>query len=266
MRTIVLVWTLAITVATGSVPAAAANLLGHWKLDENPPAQAQDSSGGMNHGTPKGNVKQFQPGKVGNALEVGANGEVVISKEALGKPDLSRLEPEHLTVEAWVKSKRKYQGSFPRLGYIVAKGALGCRTASYALYANADGFIAFYVASGTDPYRSHFATPDEIWDGNWHHLTGTYDGKHVRLCVDGEEKGEGLAQLPAPPGPINYKLESDALYIGHYKDLETVCPSGFGWTNDMPVIIDQVKIWDQAKNCGECGHKKRKHCWLKFWK
>jgi hypothetical protein len=262
MRRIILVWTLAVTVATGSAPAVAANLLGHWKLDDSPATQAVDSSSGMSHGTVSGNVASVHPGKKVDAFAFGTKGEVKIAN----KP---ALEPEHLTVEAWVRSKRKYQDPFPKVGYIVAKGARGCDLASYALYANADGNIAFYVSSGDTHYRSHIATPADIWDGSWHHLTGTYDGKHIRLCVDGEEMGEGLAPLPVPPpgAKINYALDSNDLYIGHFKDQETVCPSyATGWTNDRPVIIDDVRIWDRAKNCGECCDKKRKHCWLKFWK
>src|SRR5712691_9164133 len=115
MRMIVLVGTLATALATTvSVPEAAADhLRGYWKLDEAPAAAANDSSTGMHNGTPN-NVIQSLSGKSGNALEFGAKSQVLV-------PNSPELEPEQITVEAWVKAETP--GISSPFGYIVAKGA-----------------------------------------------------------------------------------------------------------------------------------------------
>ena len=47
-----------------------------------------------------------------------------------------------------------------------------------------NGGIAFYVYDGKKWYRSPRPAP-KVWDGKWHHIAGTYDGKKVHLFVDG---------------------------------------------------------------------------------
>ncbi len=259
MRMIVLVGTLATALATTvSVPEAAADhLRGYWKLDEAPAAAANDSSTGMHNGTPN-NVIQSLSGKSGNALEFGAKSQVLV-------PNSPELEPEQITVEAWVKAETP--GISSPFGYIVAKGANDCHYASYGLYTVAKGDVAFYVGSGGAFYRSQIADSKDVWDGEWHHLTGTYDGDVVRLCLDGVEMGEGIAPLPRPPSGIEYGLTtSNDLFIGHFNGQGGGACTG-GWSDQMPVIIDEVKIWDVPKNCGEgCAGRKHKHCWLRWWK
>src|SRR5262249_46366773 len=120
------------------------------------------------------------------------------------------LEPASaVTVEAWVK------GSNPGIpGYLVGKGADGTTAASYALYTGGAGGpgLPFYGTTTTDVPISPSAD-GSIWDNNWHHVAGTYDGSHVRLYVDGVEVGTPTAAT----GPIKYNLSTtNDLFLGSY--------------------------------------------------
>ena len=70
--------------------------------------------------------------------------------------------------------------------------------------------MTFFVFDGQESYA---ASPADgvVYDGQWHHLVGTYDGNAVRLYVDGTEIGLGT---PAS-FPIGYNLSnSNDLFIG----------------------------------------------------
>jgi len=103
------------------------------------------------------------------------------------------------------------------------------------LYTGASGGLQFYISNG----NTFELSPDAgtgVWDGNWHHATGTYDGANVRLYVDGLEVGTGT------PTNINisYNLpDSNDLYIGRYVGTCTLTFNG---------DIDEVRIWNQALN------------------
>ncbi|MBA7558226.1 hypothetical protein ES705_51021 [subsurface metagenome] len=69
----------------------------------------------------------------------------------------------------------------------------------------------------------------EIWDGEWHHIAGTYDGSNLRLYVDGSEVGSGKSVSKT----IGYSAGD--LFIGSY---------GMGYYFDG--LIDEVRIWSSA--------------------
>ena len=113
---------------------------------------------------------------IGSALRFDGNDYISI-------PDDKSLHQQRLTVEAWAKR----DGSPGQFKYIVSKGGDNCEAASYGLYSSLNGGIAFYVYDGKKWYRSPQGSP-KIWDGAWHHIAGTYDGKTVRLFVDGRRQ------------------------------------------------------------------------------
>jgi hypothetical protein len=145
-------------------------------------------------------------------------------------PRDSSLEPSRLTVSSWLRGATS-QSAFK---YIVAKGAEACEAASYGLYTGRGGGIAFYVFDGTSYYVSPEA-PATVWDNRWHNAAGTFDGKKVRLYVDGRQVGSGT---PVPAGTtIAYPLDDGTGGIG-------------GYPGDCPLTlegdIDTVRIWNQA--------------------
>jgi hypothetical protein len=146
------------------------------------------------------------------------------------------LEPAQVTVDAWVNASAS-----PGVDrYIVSKGGLGDLESSYALYTGAAQGLQFYVFDGTVVTYSPDAGTG-VWDGNWHHAAGTYDGTAVRLFVDGTEVGTGTpATTPIAYGLTGTIVTND-LFVGDYNPFCTSCqPHAFVGA------IDEVEIFERA--------------------
>ena len=93
--------------------------------------------------------------------------------------------------------------------------------------------MKFYIGHDV----GYVASPDAgtgIWDGEWHHITGTYDGSIVKLYVDGNEisGGTGTAE------DIAYNDED--FYIGSYG-------TGYYFSG----LIDEVKVYTRVLTLSE---------------
>jgi hypothetical protein len=209
---------------------AATGLVAHWRLDEGSGTTANDSSANGFNGSVEGPAAWVAGRRGPWALEFGGGDQRVLV------PNNAALEPSVVTVEAWVKRN----GSPGQWRYIVAKGATGCVAGSYGLYSGVGGGLAFYVSS--DSGFSFTASPDAgtgVWDGQWHHAAGTYDGSTVRLYVDGVEVGTGSAAT----APIAYGLwTTNDLIIGSYGGCTGL---------DFPGTVDEPKIWNRALSQAE---------------
>jgi hypothetical protein len=174
---------------------------GQWRFDEGSGLVAHDTSGSGLDGTITA-APVWVPGISGSALRFDGDYAVAL-------PNSPTLESPHITVAAWVR----HAGSPGGYRYIVSKGGTGCYTSSYALYTGEEGSVAFYVASGPHYTLSDQPAATAVWDGRWHRVVGTYDGRDVRLYVDGRQVGGDVAE----PGGIDYGLSSRAPYIGAYR-------------------------------------------------
>jgi hypothetical protein len=211
--TVVLVLTLGLVTAA-PVAASPGSIVGLWHLD----GDASDSSGTIppNDGTVTGATYVASP--MGQALSFDGSGDYV------EVPDSATLRPSNVTVECWVKSStiKSYQ-------YIVAKYYTG-GYASYGLYTGSSKGLFFYVSDGGYALSNDAGTG--VWDGNWHHIAGTYNGSTLRLYVDGSEVGTGKSVTKT----IGYN--TGKLYIGTYG-------AGINMFN-FTGLIDEVRIWDEA--------------------
>ncbi len=129
-------------------------------------------------------------GKFGKALDARSSPVEVEGSDRYRRPPL--------TVECWAKllSKRNFNvlvASDPKTS------ADHWEIYSYAL---AGAFSAYLP--GMQP--SEIVAPVDICDGKWHYLAMTYDGKEVRLFVDGKQvKAQAVkkrAGRKADPGPL----------------------------------------------------------------
>jgi len=205
------------------IPPINANIVGVWHLNESKGLAVLDSSINANHGTLKGLRPPMRIGGVrGNALRFGGDGYIRVPWSPI-------LEPRFISVQTWVRADASPGQSM----YILAKGANECSGASYAFYTGPTGGLYFYV---TENGRYNLVSPDagsQVWDGNWHRITGTYDEVSIRLYVDGKEIGTGTAASFA----IGYNLTTSRdLYIGSYQG---TCPSTFNGD------INEVILWDR---------------------
>ena len=202
----------------GVAAAQSPPLVSWWPAE----GDAKDIIGG-NNGNLVGSVT-FSPGKVGQAFSFSGFGTDYVQV-----PDDTTLEPTQVTVDAWVKASAYPGGA----RYVVAKGAQGCTAASYAIYTSGGG-LAFYVYNPSYTYRLSPVGGTTIWDNQWHHVAGTYDGETVRLYVDGVQAGTGTSAT----FPIGYGLApSDDFFIGIYKGLCTLPFKG---------LIDEVEVLSTA--------------------
>jgi hypothetical protein len=210
------------------VPVTSASVVGEWAFDEGDGQVAHDLSGsgldgelGIAEGA-DGADPAWVPGVAGWALRFDGGDAVVL-------PDSRTLEPQQVSIEAWVRR----QGTPGVYAYVLSKGARACDTSSYGLYTGAGGGLAFYIFDGAAYTVSPAAAPARVWDGAWHHVVGTYDGHSVRLYVDGGQVADGSPT----DRMIGYGIQSTAPFIGTYRG---GCVLGF--TGD----IDDVRIWSSA--------------------
>jgi len=200
------------------------DLVGLWHFDEGIGTTAYDSSGNPNDGTLMGDTS-WTSGKFGDALSFDGDGDYVEVS------DLLTLEPSTITVEAWVKNS----GTPGKVKYIISKvydDKLGSYS-SYAFYTGGSGGLRFYVGSAS----TWVGSPDagaSLWDGNWHHIAGIYDGSNVRLFVDGSQVGTGTSAT------LSIAYDVGNLYIGYY--------GPYAYPTYFPGLIDEVRIWDVALN------------------
>ena len=174
---------------------------------------------------------QWVEGKFGKALRFdGVDDYVVI-------PHSKSFDiTDSITIAAWVKLSGSEEQN--GIGYIVTKGPL-FRSGIYRLYANTNGTFGMNVKRHGDPRReggpSVAAKPDfgHSFDGEWHHVAGTFDGISLKLYIDGEEK----ARKEITTG--NRKIIS--------KDYD-VAIGGWGYRKYRMVegVIDEVRIYNVA--------------------
>jgi hypothetical protein len=141
-------------------------------------------------------------------------------------PTADQLAPATLTVEAVVRADQS-PGEYR---YIISRGAQNCEASSYGLYTAKAGGIAFYVYNGSTYRVTPTAMPSDVWNGQWHHVAGVFDGSTVRLYVDGRPVG---APQPAAV-TIAYGLTSPDTYFGTYQGTCTLPTTG---------DVDLVRVW-----------------------
>ncbi len=215
--------------------AAASEVRARWPLDEGSGQMAGDASGRGYHARlgrlagADSNDPEWVPGRFGSALRFA--GDRSRFAQIVQAPTLS---PGSITVEAWIR-RLGTPGAFR---YVLSNGDQGCDFSSFGLYSGAGSGLAFYVSGPGGYVVSPAAAPGEVWDGGWHYAAGTYNGRHVRLYLDGVEVGHGT-----PTGlAIHYGLGSAGAFIGTYRG---GCELPF--TGD----VDELAIRDRALGSAE---------------
>jgi len=196
--------------------AEAANLVGHWKLNETSGTIATDSSALGNNGTHvnsplPGQVGPY-PGDLGTALQFnGTSNYVVITDDSAYSSHVST----GITVAAWVKVL-----AFNTDGYsqtrqpIVSKGTIG--DWEWALY------VYDYGAAGFSVWQQGGSSHTEISGGNltvgsWAHVAATFEGGVAnRVYINGQEVALGTTFTgSANDGVSNVRIASrtDGQYL-----------------------------------------------------
>jgi hypothetical protein len=230
-----------VAVVAGAVsagPALAADapgLLGQWRFDEGAGQVAVDDGPqrldgrlGVAEGEDASDPLRIA-GASGGALRF--DGDSVVRL-----PDSSGLAVQALTAEAVVRA----DGSPGTFRYLVSRGGKGCVAGSYGLYTGAEGGIALYVFDGSAYVVSAMVRPADVWNGAWHHVAGTFDGRALRLFLDGRPVGEPMDA----PLRIDYSTTSPQASFGQYAGDCNLSFSG---------DLDLVRLWSGVRSDAAIG-------------
>ncbi|MFO0827980.1 MAG: LamG-like jellyroll fold domain-containing protein [Phycisphaerales bacterium] len=210
-------------------------ILSHWRCDETRGAILHDSVGA--HDATIAGSPAFVPGVAGGAISFSrATNDVANAGNVLGFAGGADF-----SVSLWVR----FPTGVGADQYLVSK--------HYTGYPN--GWIVFVGVSGGcygDPSAATFYTAnvcgDEVtattpvYDGQWHHITCTYDGGGTKyIYVDG-----GLAEASGVANPINDDDGSKFLLGG-------MSVAGIP-TGALDGALDDVQIYGRALSCAEVNY------------
>ena len=188
---------------------------------------------GLNDGLTTSPVS-YAAGEVADAFSFNGSQFVQVPRSA-------SLEPVQITVDAWVNAA----GSPGLTRYIVTKGAVDELEGSYALYTGAAGGLQFYIFDGTLIRFSPAALSPAVWDGNWHHAAGTFDGTAVRLFLDGTEVGTGTPIVTTIAYGLSAGTEvTNDLFIGDFNPncTSNICLEDHHFIGE----VDELEVFERA--------------------
>jgi hypothetical protein len=190
----------------------------YWRLDDTGPTAHDSGPFGLDGSYEPGVVQNVPGGILGDfdtAAEFSGSGVVIPSSPPLD------ITGNAVSIEVWARG-----GPQSPYAYLVSKsdfhGTLG-----YSLYAGSNGTLRFFVGNGFSRITDETGF---VWDGNWHHIVGVYDGSSLKLYVDNVL----LANTPAS-GSIASSLGTP-LAIGRWQG------GGFPFSG----ALDEVAVYDHA--------------------
>lgn len=174
------------------------SVVGVWLFDNDPKAGVKDYSGNGHDGVAKGSVKWVE-GKFGEALEFpGASGNLV---EIPHTPELNLVT---FTIVAWYKGEATDSWQ-----YLVSK-EIPHNSRNYSTGVQKDtGVMMTQITVGAEQWKT--ATGRTVLtDGEWHHMTGTYDGTFIQSWVDGFMEAQ-VGEQGEPDHPEDQPLRIGAV-------------------------------------------------------
>ena len=142
-------------------------LVGAWLLDEGKGDAVTDSSdNGLDGKIAQGKPKWVK-GKFDGAMEFGGSDMVTVD-------DDDALDLENFTLAAWVNIP-KISGAWQ---IIASKETRNPTGRNYGLFGNINTGVVHYSFTTNAGWKS-FDAKTAVTDGDWHHVTGTYDGSDI---------------------------------------------------------------------------------------
>jgi hypothetical protein len=201
-------------------------LVAWWRFDATDRDGAQDASGNGLHGKLMGDAKIVVDSERGHVLELDGLGDYVECAVD------TRFNLVHeLTVSAWIKVN-----VFDKSWQFILGGA-GCSLARSQMTDQLN-----FGVRGPYMYKSNWLSAlmgsKPVDDGQWHHITGVYDGTMMYQYVDGD-----LDDVAPATGQIT--TGDKPSFIGGYPTTNA------GRSRDWNGWIDDVRIYNYALSAAE---------------
>ena len=210
---LVLLASLLVIANLGVANVAEEGLVAYWPFDEGSGKTAEDVTGNGHDGKFAGAPK-WVDGKFGTALEFdGEEDHVVVADDA------ALAIEENITFMAWFSP-----------GDVLTSRRLMVKNNSIFVifdFGNKDS-IDFLVK----PDNTFAESTTTDWKvGEWYHFAGTFDGKTMKVYVNGKLEGEAANNVPIAPSDLE-------LWIGG---------DDFGRPTDFfPGTIDEVRLYEKT--------------------
>lgn len=159
----------------------------------------------------------------------GVNGKAIRGFVTLPNDQALNISGNEITLEAWIKPQQGQEDQ-----PIVGKGDY-----QYLIKQNWKEELEFYIYDGY--WKTVYAKLPTDWYDSWHHVAGIYDGKELKLYIDGEIKATKRCTS-------NIKPEAYAASIG--RNFEK------GRWSMSP--IDQVRIYNRGLSVEELNDVNRR--------
>jgi hypothetical protein len=219
--------------ARADAPVTAASLREGLVLDLNfsqndtGSGKITDSSGSENHGKASG-VRWVAEGRKGGAYEFTADGDEIVV------PNNKSLNPDHLTLSAWIKTKtgdhywrRIFDKAYTK-GYALSVAGDWNQNKWY-------GQVSVEIGPG-----DHLVvTKNRVDDGQWHQVAMTFDGSEELLYVDGQVQGKLQWNQPGRAGATDFNLVIGCNRSNLDKKEDDLGVSFRG-------LIDEPMMWNRA--------------------
>jgi hypothetical protein len=200
----------------------------HWKLDDGAGLVATESIGG-NDGRLQGDAT-WAEGFRGGAILLDGNGDYI---DCGSKPAFNITAA--VTLSAWVQARGDF--SYPDWSGIIMRG--GANIDTFALYYNGTSKQMGFKTTGTTPnwFATGANTTTALFDGDWHHVAATYDGKIKIVYLDGAPVGNIAAT-----GPI--ETSSGRLLLGAGRDLNPT-------TLHLAGRLDEARLYNRGLSAAD---------------
>jgi concanavalin A-like lectin/glucanase superfamily protein len=180
-----------------------ASLVALWRLNDAAGTTATDDSPNGNNGALQGDP-EWTPGVLEGALAFDGDGDYV----DCGNDAVFDIT-EQITLAIWVNANDMLNGEH--------NCWLGKGDNAYAIKHQSGNNLEFFIYSG-DWYSTNYTTDLDTLIGEWHHMTGTFDGDELLFYLDGE-----VAETLAFSGAIstathNVTLGENSQATGRYFD------------------------------------------------
>lgn len=188
-------------------------LVAYWSFDEGTGKTAADATGNGHDGEFNGAPK-WVAGKFGTALEFDGKGDYV----AVADDDALDLT-DKITLMAW----------FSPNDVLTSRRLMVKNNSIFVIFDFSNANSIDFLVKPNNTFAESKTTDWKV--GEWYHFAGTFDGKTLKVYINGELEGEAANNVPIAPSDLE-------LWIGGDDNGRA--------TDWFPGKIDEVRLYDKT--------------------